>query len=117
MSELEQSVYIGIHGSVISLDRLSGTERWRTSLKGCDFVNLTLDGDQIIASTKGEIFCLDARTGAVRWANELPGMGRGITTVVTALSPSSSVAPSRQKQFSNEQAASAGATAAVIAST
>jgi len=37
-----QSLIIGIKGNVLSLDRSTGQELWRTRLKAGDFVNVTL---------------------------------------------------------------------------
>ena len=107
MLTIDEIVIVGIHGSVIALSRVLGEEIWRTPLKGSDFVNLTLDGDRVLATTKGEIFYLDALTGSVLWSNELPGMGRGIASVVTALSRSSAVAPAREQQKRKDDAANA----------
>lgn len=78
------TIFIGIRGDVIALDRATGQQLWKTSLKGTDFVNLPVDGDRVIAATKGEVFCLDAATGQVVWCNELPGEGRGSVTIATA---------------------------------
>ena len=35
-------IYIGIAGTVVALDRTTGTEVWRSDLKGNDFVNVAL---------------------------------------------------------------------------
>ncbi|MDQ2839739.1 MAG: PQQ-binding-like beta-propeller repeat protein [Acidobacteriota bacterium] len=110
---IDELVFVGIHGSVVALGRTLGEEIWRTPLKGSDFVNLTLDGDRLLATTKGEVFCLDGLTGSVLWSNELPGMGRGVMSVVTVLSCSSAVASVREHQRRKEDAANA----AVIGST
>jgi outer membrane protein assembly factor BamB len=109
------AIFIGIHGDVIALDRTTGQQLWKTELKGSDFVNLMLDNDHVIAATKGEIFCLDAATGELIWRNELPGEGRGLVTIATASGSSSQLPPMREKQRQDE-AASAAATGAVIAS-
>jgi outer membrane protein assembly factor BamB len=58
-------VLTGIKGHVIALDRTTGSELWRTKLKGTDFVNLVSDGNYILAGTSGEVFCLDSATGSV----------------------------------------------------
>jgi len=59
-------------------------EVWRTKLKGYDFTNLTRDGDRVYAAAAGELFCLEAATGAVLWSNPLKGMGYGIVAIATA---------------------------------
>ena len=75
--------YIGIKGSVLALDRASGAIVWQTTLKGADFVNLVLNGGDLLATTRGEAFCLDVATGQVRWNNPLKGMGWGIASIAT----------------------------------
>jgi outer membrane protein assembly factor BamB len=74
----QQTVFIGIKGTVLALDRASGEEVWRAPLKGSSFVNLVLDGGVVMASTHGEVFCLDPATGAILWNNPLRGMGYGL---------------------------------------
>jgi outer membrane protein assembly factor BamB len=51
-----QRVLIGIKGTVLALDRSTGAEVWRTPLKGLGFVNVTLTGGQVLATTSGEIY-------------------------------------------------------------
>jgi outer membrane protein assembly factor BamB len=36
------AILIGIQGTVVALERATGTELWRTALKGSQFVNVTL---------------------------------------------------------------------------
>jgi len=91
------TVYLGIRGYAIALSRSTGEERWRTNLKGAEFVNLTLDGDQLLATTKGEI----------RWHNTLSGCGWGIATVVTAAAPTHSIGPEAEERRRQEEAATA----------
>ena len=43
-------VYVGIRGSVLALDRDTGTIVWTTRLKGGDFVNLWRDGPDLLAT-------------------------------------------------------------------
>ena len=45
-------IYLGIKGSVLALDRRTGSEVWRTPLKGADFVNVVLDGDALFATAR-----------------------------------------------------------------
>ena len=48
------AIFVGVHGDVVALDRATGQELWHTKLAGGDFVNLLLDQDRIIATTKGK---------------------------------------------------------------
>ncbi len=104
-------IFLGVHGEVVALDRTTGQELWHTKLAGGDFVNLLLDGDRVIATTKGKAFCLDAGTGQLLWRNDLPGLGLGLVSIATA-SGSTPVGPSSQKRRQDE----AASTAAIVAS-
>ncbi len=74
-------------------------------------MGVVLDGDKILAATKGEIFCLDAATGRVLWHNELRGLGFGLLTLATANSPSGAIVNLAEKK--RQEDATAGATAAL----
>jgi outer membrane protein assembly factor BamB len=73
--------FIGINGTVLAIDRATGAKVWESRLKGCDFVNVVLDGGQLFAATNGELYCLDPATGQVLWKNELKGLGFGLVTI------------------------------------
>lgn len=74
-------IYLGIKGSVIALNAATGEPIWTVHLKSSDFVNVILDGDNLYATTQGEIFCLDPQTGEGRWHNKLKGFGLGLVSV------------------------------------
>jgi outer membrane protein assembly factor BamB len=99
-------IFIGIKGTVAALDRATGEGVWLTELKGSDFVNLVLDGDNLYATTKGEVFCLDPTTGAIRWHNPLKGLGWGLVTIAT---PSGGQVTSMAEKRRRDQAAAAAA--------
>jgi outer membrane protein assembly factor BamB len=108
-------VFIGIKGSVIALNRATGEQVWIRRLKGADFVNLVLDRETILASCYGEIFCLDALTGAALWHNPLKGFGLGLTTIATPLNPvggnpNAVVAKRRRDQQSEDSSGAVPAT-------
>ncbi len=100
------AIYLGIKGAVIALNRATGEELWRTTLKGGDFVNVVLDGNQLYATTKGEIFCVDTKTGEPLWHNNLKGMGLGLISIAT---PSGSQVVTAQEKRRREAAAAAAA--------
>jgi outer membrane protein assembly factor BamB len=104
------AVFLGVRGEVVALDRATGQELWSTKLAGGDFVNLVLDQDRIIATTKGKAFCLDTATGQLLWRNDLPGLGLGLVSIATA-SGSTPSGPSSQKRR-NDAASTTGAAAA-----
>ena len=74
-------IYLGVKGSVIALNPANGQQLWATSLKGSEFVNLALDGNNLFAATRGEIFCLDPQSGIIRWQNPLKGYGCGLISI------------------------------------
>ena len=95
-------IFIGIAGYAIALDRQTGSEVWRTELKG-DFVNVALQDGDLYATAKGELYCLDPSTGAIRWQNQLKGLGRGLVTI--ASSGGQQTVVMREKQQRDEAAA------------
>ena len=74
-------MYIGMKGTVLAIDRRTGAEQWRTHLKGSDFVNVVVGVEEVFATARGELFCLDPATGRIRWHNPLTGMGWGLITI------------------------------------
>jgi outer membrane protein assembly factor BamB len=80
-------VYVGLKAMVAALDRRTGTEVWRTPLKGgvgrsSSFVTLYRDGDILYAGVGGEVWALDPKGGAVLWHNPLKGFGYGIPSIL-----------------------------------
>jgi hypothetical protein len=86
-------VYVGIKGHVVALDAATGTERWRTKLKGAEFVHVTTDGSRLFGAARGEVFCLDGATGAILWNNALAGMGLGLASLLSGAAPAGDVLP------------------------
>ena len=106
---MKDTIYLGVKGSIVAIDRASGKEFWRTKLKGGDFVVAILDGDRVLAHTKGELFAVDAKTGELLWNNPLTGLGYGYATVTSAnVSPDQAVAVIQQL-IAQQQAAAANA--------
>jgi outer membrane protein assembly factor BamB len=82
------TLYVGIKGHVVALDRATGAEQWRTKLEGVrvrttDFVYLHRDEDQLFAAYNGEVYALDPKTGEVRWHNQFRGLGTGLVSLLT----------------------------------
>jgi outer membrane protein assembly factor BamB len=105
-------VFVGIKGTVVALDKSSGTEVWRKKLVGSEFVNLVVEDGNIYASTRGRIFCLSPASGEIRWDNPLKGLGLRLVTIA---GPGGQVAAMREKIRRDEVAAAAGAAAAASA--
>jgi hypothetical protein len=107
-AEMSQTnlIFIGIKGTALALDRATGQEVWRTKLKGADFANVVLlDGD-LFATADGELFCLEASTGRIRWQNPLKGLGLGLVTIAA---PDSRQAVLMREKQRRDQAAAAPA--------
>ncbi len=102
-------VFIGIAGTVVALDRTTGTEVWRSQLKGNDFVNVVLQDGDLYATAKGELFCLDPSTGDIRWQNPLKGLGWGFITIATSGSQQAIIMRDKKRR-DDEAAAAAGST-------
>jgi len=89
MAERFDPIYIGIKGAVLALDRDSGQIVWRTELKGTDFVNVMVEGGDLFAASRGELYRLNPATGDIMWRNTLPGLGWGIVTAAASTSAAS----------------------------
>jgi outer membrane protein assembly factor BamB len=105
-------VFTGINGCVVALDESTGAQIWVTRLKGSEFVNLMLSEEKLYATTKGEIFCLDPRTGKILWQNPLKGMGRGLVCIAAPGSQANFAAAIKRKKDQDDAAAAATVTAA-----
>ena len=71
------AVILGVGGHVVALDTTTGSELWRTKLKGSDFVTISIQDGRIYAGARGEVFCLDS-AGMILWHNNLKGLGLGL---------------------------------------
>ena len=67
-----------------------------------------------MATSAGEIFCLDPLTGKVLWNNALKGHGTGPATIATEQNPGDGNAPVLAEKRRRDEAASASATAVVV---
>ena len=72
---MTEIVYLGVKGSVVAIDKKSGSEHWRTHLKGSGFTTVLVDDDIIIAHTSGHLYGIDPKSGREIWHNDLPGLG------------------------------------------
>jgi outer membrane protein assembly factor BamB len=105
-------VFVGIKGAVIALNRSDGSEVWRATLGGSDFVNLVIEDDGIYAATRGQVFCLSATSGEIRWNNPLKGMGLGLVTIAPNAGQDTTLA----EKVRRDQAATTAAATAVTTS-
>jgi outer membrane protein assembly factor BamB len=110
-------VFIGIKGSVVALNRVTGEQVWATHLKSYDFVNVVVQDGTVLASCYGEIFCLDPYTGNACWHNPLKGFGTGLATIATEHNPEDGNAPVLAEKRRRDEAAAASSAVAVTAAT
>jgi outer membrane protein assembly factor BamB len=105
-----QPLLVGLRGTVLALNPATGAEVWRTKLKTLSFVNVLIDGDRVLATARGEIFCLDRKDGRILWHNPLKGLGQGLVTIATDAS-ATQLSVIAQKMKQEAEAAAAGAAA------
>jgi len=106
-------IYVGIKSSVVALDDRTGSEVWRTKLRGSDFVTVLWDGVALLAANDGEVWRLDPATGSVIWHNPFKGLGRGVISLASArlaaaAAPDADVSRAK-RQRDAQQAAAVGA--------
>jgi outer membrane protein assembly factor BamB len=82
---VDQLIFVGLNGYALALDRDTGQIVWANKEMKSGYVTLLLDGDRLIASTDGYIFCLDPLTGTIRWNNPLKGYGMGAPTALVSV--------------------------------
>jgi outer membrane protein assembly factor BamB len=109
-------VYVGLKAAVIALDRRTGSEVWRTPLKGgvgrsTSFVTLQRDGDILYAGVGGEVWALEPKSGAVLWHNPLKGLGYGIPTILGDSETATSTALPAAAEYKRQSDAAAASAA------
>jgi outer membrane protein assembly factor BamB len=111
---MSKIIYLGVKGSVVAIDSATGQPVWSTSLKGAEFVNVVLDGNNLFATTRGEIFCLDPQGGGIRWHNPLKGYGLGLITIAgEGIGQNMPAVTAEKRRRDQEQAAAAASSSSV----
>jgi outer membrane protein assembly factor BamB len=105
-------IYLGVKGSVVAVNSETGVPVWSTVLKGAEFVNVVLDGNNLFATMRGEIFCLDPQGGGIRWHNPLKGYGLGLITIAGEGIPQGAVLGAEKIRRDQQQAAAAASSGA-----
>jgi outer membrane protein assembly factor BamB len=111
---LQDLVFVGFNSRVAALDRETGEIVWdwrAAKPKFGGYVTLLLDGDRLIVSVNGYMYCLDPATGEQLWYNETSGFGTGVTSIASIRGHSSSEVMAVAQQIAQAAAAaSAGST-------
>jgi hypothetical protein len=81
---IDQLVFVGLNGCALALDRDTGEIVWSNKEMKGGWVTLLLDGDRLIVSTNGYMYCLDPLTGKTMWHNPLKGYGMAGPTAITS---------------------------------
>ena len=102
-------VFIGFNSRVMALNRETGEFVWhwqaRKPRRG-GYVTLLLDGDRLVVSVMGYIYCLDPSNGDELWFNDTKGFGTGIASIASVRGHT---AQNQQAQVAHRTAQAAGA--------
>jgi outer membrane protein assembly factor BamB len=82
---IDQLIFVGLNGYAVALHRDTGEIVWSNNELRSGYVTLLLDGDRLVVSTGGYIFCLDPLTGTVLWNNEMSGYGASAPTALVSV--------------------------------
>lgn len=85
---LDDLIFVGFNGRVLALHRDTGQIVWEWQPNHswwgvAGFVTQLLDGDRLVISVSGYVYCLDALTGQQLWFNETKGHGTGTATLTS----------------------------------
>src|SRR2546427_10792557 len=81
--KISDLIFVGLRGYALALHRDTGDVVWSNNKMKSGYVSLLLDGDRLIASTNGYMYCLDPLTGEILWHNPLTGYGTGPTSLIS----------------------------------
>ena len=70
-------IYAFLSGHVICLHLVTGQDVWRTKIPKsmAPIASILVHDGVVLVGVTGRVHCLDAYTGALRWSNELKGLG------------------------------------------
>ncbi len=104
---MNERFYLGIKGRIVCLERETGKRVWETKLKNGQITNIILDSGSVLAHVGGELFCVDADSGQIKWREGLKGMGYGLATFASATAAPAGQMMSAIQQIRNQQATTA----------
>lgn len=104
-ANIDELLFVGFNSRVIALDRNSGDLVWSwKSPKGTGYVAVLLDGDRLIASVQGYMYCLDPISGQEIWKNPLKGMGVGVPCLASVNGSTQAWSSAAQRAAEEQQA-------------
>lgn len=80
---IDDLLFVGLRGYAMALRRDTGEVVWVNNDMKSGYTTLLLDGDRLIVSTGGYLFCLEPLTGRLLWHNPLKGYGTGVTSLAS----------------------------------
>ena len=106
---IQDLAFVGFHSRVLALDRDTGeiVWDWKSPKGSSSHVAVLLDGDRLIVSVSGYMYCLDPMTGRQLWDNPLKGFGTGIPSITSIHGNSGSAAAAAL--IASQQQAATGA--------
>lgn len=87
MTAQPEFLYLGGRGWVIALDKRTGAEIWRTSIKtgwfrlGGSFVNLVEGAEFLFAIYSGHVNCLSKTDGSILWQQKVRDLGLSLISM------------------------------------
>jgi outer membrane protein assembly factor BamB len=110
----QELVFVGFNSRVAARNRETGEIVWdwqAAKPKYGGYVTLLLDGDRLIVSVNGYMYCLDPTTGEQLWYNETSGFGTGVASIASVRGHSSSEAMAMAQQIAQAAAAASAGSA------
>ena len=107
-------VFVSFGKRVVALDRYTGELVWQWTVpKGAGYLALLLDGDRLVVSAQGYMYCLDPLFGQEVWNNPLEGLGVGIPCIASLNGNTGASTAMLSAAAAQQQQQSAAAAAAV----
>jgi outer membrane protein assembly factor BamB len=114
---VDQLVFVGFRSQVVALDRDTGGLVWSwRSPGGRGYTAVLLDGDRLMVSVNGYMYCLAPEDGRELWANPLSGMGVGVPCLASMRGSTANQYPLLAAAEADAAAASAAAAGAAPSS-
>lgn len=90
---IDDLIFVGLRGYAIAVHRDTGAVVWTNSEMNSGYTSVLLDGDRLVVSTNGYLYCLDPLTGQTRWRQPLKGYGTGVTSLASSRGTSGPIEP------------------------
>lgn len=82
---IDQLIFVGLNGYAVAVHRDSGKIIWSNDKMHSGYVTFLLDGDRLIVSSNGYLYCLDPLTGQILWHDPMKGYGIGTPTSLASV--------------------------------